>query len=86
MLLLDARKIRVANRTNDIPALTNTEHVRQAEIGPPLVALVVHAGFECSQQRTSGIHVSAQLPALLVAEQRGVRQQQRGVLGQVLRR
>ena len=86
MLLLDAGQVGVADRADDVAGLPNAEHIGQAEIGSALVALVVQAGLERGQQRAAGIHVGAQLAALLVAEQGGVGQQQRGVFRQVLGR
>ena len=86
MLFLDARQVRVADRSDDFARLVDAEHAGQAEIRASLVALVVQAGLEGGQQRAAGIHVRAQLPALRVAEQGGVGQQQRRILLQLLGR
>jgi hypothetical protein len=80
MLLLDARQVRVTVRANDIAGLADAEDVRQTEIGAAFVAFGVQAGLKGRQERTSAIHVGAQLPALLVAEQSGVGKQQGRIL------
>ena len=58
----------------------DAEDVGQAEVRAALVALVVHAGFKRGQQRAALVDVVAQLPALFVTEQRGVGQDEGGIL------
>ena len=86
MLLFDARQVRVAVGADDLARLMDAEDVRQAEVGAAFVVLVKHAGLEGGQQRASAVYISAQLPALPVAEQGRVGKQQCRILLQILRR
>src|SRR5579863_1530487 len=79
MLPLDARKIRIriAPSANDRAHSVNPEDVRQPKICPAFLHLVVHTGLERRQQRSALLHVIAQLPALLIAQQRNIRENKR---------
>ena len=55
----------------------DAEDFCEAEVLPALALFVVHAGLKGGEERTALGHIVAELPALFVAEQRDVGQDER---------
>src|SRR3984957_14334655 len=70
----------VSQPTDHRTCRVDFEYVGQPEVRAALIALVVHTGLKCRQQRSALVYVLAQLLALRVAEQRGVGQNESRVL------
>ena len=79
MLALDATVIRISVAADDVSGFADAEQFREPEFRAWLKVLVVQAGLETSHQRPTGVHVGAELLALVIAENGNVGQQQRTV-------
>src|SRR5207245_4535289 len=82
--LLDPH-VAVAERANRLAGGACAEDVGQREVGPPIAPFVVARGLERREERPAGVDVIAKLPAVLIPEIRGIRDQESAILAQRLR-
>src|SRR5262252_258323 len=79
MMEFDPAVVGVAVGSDGISGFADAQQVCEAEFRAGLKILIVQAGLEARHDGSAGLHISAELLALSIAENGNVRQQQRTV-------